>query len=283
MRQMATGSHYKGTEILLATMHRKEEVIAPPFSELLGAQVEVSLIDTDQFGTFSGEVERKDRSDRVARKKCLTALDRSSLSCGLSSEGSFGPHPELPFSVCDHEILYFIDHKRNFELIEQLLTPQTNFSKQSISSFSELEAFAEKTLFPSHALILKKGAKMVKGIQNCDDLERAFYELCLLDGSNYIEAETDMRTHHNPTRMKIIGQLAYRLAKRLSTACPAWALPGFGMVGQEPGLPCIECGTATERVAFEIHKCAKCPHEEQLPRADGLQYAQPAECSYCNP
>ncbi len=39
-------------------MHKKEAAIAPAFAEFLGMQVVVAAIDTDQYGTFAGEIKR---------------------------------------------------------------------------------------------------------------------------------------------------------------------------------------------------------------------------------
>ena len=51
---------YKGKLVILATKHQKEKVIGPVFEAELGCLVHVPTdYDTDQFGTFSGEIPRK--------------------------------------------------------------------------------------------------------------------------------------------------------------------------------------------------------------------------------
>src|SRR5690242_3589602 len=55
-----TGHHpYAGQRIGLATMHGKELAPAPPFRRVLRAEVVVApQLDTDELGTFTGEVPR---------------------------------------------------------------------------------------------------------------------------------------------------------------------------------------------------------------------------------
>ena len=84
---------------VLATMHGKERVIAPLVQRALGVHLEVpNGFDTDRFGTFSREVPRKHSAIETARAKIIAALEQ--IPCarvGLASEGSFGPHPQVPF------------------------------------------------------------------------------------------------------------------------------------------------------------------------------------------
>ena len=50
---------YEGTLVVFGTRHGKEQQAARPFAELLGARVVAPPgLDTDRFGTFSGEVPR---------------------------------------------------------------------------------------------------------------------------------------------------------------------------------------------------------------------------------
>lgn len=95
--------------------------------------------------------------------------------------------------------------------------------------------------------------------------------------------ETDMRAHFNPLRMAVIRRLAFKLARRLATPCPACAAPGWGMIDQAKGLPCEACGTATEMIFAEIFTCTQCLHREERPRLDGLREAPAGRCPSCNP
>jgi hypothetical protein len=48
---------FKGRNLVIATLHGKEKVIAPLLEHALGVKIIVpEKFDTDQYGTFSGEI-----------------------------------------------------------------------------------------------------------------------------------------------------------------------------------------------------------------------------------
>ncbi|MFN7096749.1 MAG: DUF6671 family protein [Gammaproteobacteria bacterium] len=283
-------SAYAGATIILTTKHRKSLTIAPPFKEILGADVEEYIVDTDTLGTFSGETQRKGSALECARKKCLWPLEqqKDKFQFALASEGSFGPHPLNPFLACDHEILYFIDHYHDFHLYVANISTKTNYRMASLNSFSSLLEFAKVVQFPSHALILRPDLTseehlLFKGINSYNDLE-IYFNICVKNSKNtQVRVETDMRAHFNPTRLTVIGELATKLATRLATHCPKCNTHGWGTIRAEKGLPCDACGSATNFIKFEIFGCTKCNYEEINERSDGLKKAEPGNCHYCNP
>lgn len=279
---------YFGSCIILTTKHQKSKAIFPTFEKMLQAGVMEYVLDTDILGTFSGEVERKGSAIECAKKKCEWGLENTQAPYGLASEGSFGSHPSIPFLPSHTEILYFIDKKQNFHLHVAGVFLETNYQMADISSQEELLGFAEKALFPSHALILgpyPKEAKgpIFKGLETKSDLERAFLEALKVSPEKKVYVETDMRAHLNPTRMKNMEKLAQRLAGRLLSLCPRCATPGWGMVDTEVGLPCGWCGEATFQIKSDILGCAKCSHKEKIPPSHGQVKAEPGHCRYCNP
>lgn len=282
-------SSYVASCIVLTTKHAKSIAIQPPFWEKLGATVLEYIADTDNFGTFSGEVERQGSALECARRKCELSLGKfNEIDFALASEGSFGPHPFIPFLPCDYEILYFIDRKRDFHLHLSYLSEKTNYRMRSVNSLEELHKFANEALFPSHALILRPNSReakapLFKGIESLVDLEAAFSECYKYSSSGSIWVETDMRAQFNPLRMEAIRELAARLADRLGTHCPKCDSPGWGQIRQEHGLECSWCGTKTELIKSEIWGCVKCEYEETAERSDGLKKAEPSNCQYCNP
>ena len=283
-------SIYAGSCIILTTKHAKSIAIAPPFLERLEASVLEYVVDTDKLGTFSGEVERQGNALECARRKCEWSLNTlgNKVEFALASEGSFGPHPFIPFLPYDHEILYFIDRKHGFHLHLSHLTEKTNYRMQSIDSLEELEKFSKYAQFPSHALILRPNSREVreplfKGIDSSDVLEEAFKECMKYSSDSKVWVETDMRAQFNPSRMAVIGELASRLAEQLQTPCPKCEIPGWGKVRQEKGLKCSWCGSETELVKSEIYGCVKCDYEENTERSDGIKEADPGSCQFCNP
>jgi hypothetical protein len=272
----------------MTTKHAKSLAAAPHFHKVLGASVLEYPLDTDSLGTFSGEVDRKCSSRECARRKCEWGLDLLGVELGLASEGSFGPHPTVPFIPCGHEILYFIDRRRNIHLHVGRLCERTNYRMQAIESYDELLQFAIRAGFPSHGMIVRPtpwqaGQILFKGIDAPDKLESAFHESKRLSESGQVWVETDMRAQFNPTRMAEISVLSRSLAERLAARCPVCHSPGWGLVETENGLKCQSCDQPTELIAQEILGCAVCSHRERTRRRDGVQRASPRYCSRCNP
>ena len=110
---------YNNTSAVLATMHGKDRVIAPLLERDLGLRVELALgLNTDRFGTFSREIERKGSQLDAARAKIGAAFENAPyVRVGIASEGSFGPHPHIPFLALDRELILLIDRETVLELI----------------------------------------------------------------------------------------------------------------------------------------------------------------------
>lgn len=280
--------YYKNSSISFATKHKKEDVVYPKFRELLGVTLIVPCVDTDKLGTFSGEIERTGHALEVAEKKAILGMKATGFSFGLASEGSFCPHPYIPFIASNQEILLFIDKERDFKLHESMVSQKTNFCQKIISALDEAAPFLTTALFPSHGLIVRPNlwedkSVIFKGIRTQEDLTKAFTECSLISADSKVWLETDMRANLNPSRMSVIGELAERLAKRLGCACPSCNSPGWGCTGMEKGLPCEYCGEPTELLAKSVFGCVKCEHKVIVPREDGVTKAEQQYCNFCNP
>lgn len=284
----ANSSPYEGCCVVLPTKHQKSIALAPPFEQILGAGMLEYVVDTDRLGTFSGEIKRHATAIETAKKKCLWAINRTKAKYVLASEGSFGPHPMFPFLPMDHEILYFVDQRRDFHLHISSVCTDTNYHSSEIASLDDLKLFAEKSQFPSHALIVKPFSNdekkpIYKGILTYPDLEAAFFSSIKYSSEGKVWVETDMRAHLNPTRMRVINLLGETLAQRLMALCPKCATPGWGKVDFEAGLPCGWCGAPTDEIKCEILGCSKCHHSEFGIPSHGMQTAEPIQCAKCNP
>lgn len=270
---------YGGLTAALATRHGKERVIAPAFAAITGLAVHVPHdIDTDALGTFTGEVPRPGTMRDAARMKARLGMTASGLPFGIASEGSFGPHPIAPFLAIGREVMIFIDDMHGIEVVEEAASEITNFAALDLGPDADVEGFLMRIGFPQHAVVLRSGEAVIKGIDSRERLQAL-----LLNAGSGGRLETDMRAHVNPTRMAEIGKLAMGLATRMATICPACAAPGFGLVRTEAGLPCAECGTPTPLLRGHVDGCALCNHQILRPRNDGRTAASPAECPECNP
>ena len=280
---------YHDRQVALATMHRKEEAIAPALKETLGLfTVNAPELDTDQLGTFAGEIPRRGNMLDTAVAKARMGMQATGLSLGLASEGSFGPHPLIPFFPGGIELLVFVDDERGLIVHETLVADQTNFSHRIVSPADPIDDFLGRVGFPAHGLIVRPNAgeihrDIVKGITRRAVLDASIKLAARASADGKAHIETDMRAHMNPTRMRSLATLASQLGRRLAIPCPACAAPGWGRIDVVKGLPCEECATRTEMVLKEVFGCVACSRRDELPRRDGLTHASPAHCPYCNP
>jgi len=274
-------------------MHHKGQAIAPALIETLGlCVVNAPALDTDQLGTFAGEIPRRGNMLDTAVAKARMGMQATGLSLGLASEGSFGPHPLIPFFSGGIELMVFVDDERGIVVHETIVVDETNFAHRIGSSADTIDDFLSRVGFPTHALIVRPAVQpstgeiyrnMAKGITSRDALDAAIESAARASSDGKAHIETDMRAHLNPTRMRSLALLASQLARRLASVCPACASPGWGKIDVVKGLPCEQCDTSTEMILKEVFGCVACAHREELPRSDGLTYAGPAHCPYCNP
>lgn len=277
---------FKNRKAAIATKHGKEKVIMPHLEKEFQIQCTVPVdFDTDVFGTFSGEVERKHDPQTTLKMKCEACLDKTGLDMVFASEGSFGPHPSLMMLPSDDEMVMLCDRKNGITLIGRELSSDTNFDGKEVSSWDELMEFAEKSEFPSHALILKKHKddleQMVKGIQSEEQLKKVY--TLLKDDQGRAFVETDMRAHFNPTRMRVIDKAAYELIKKMKSNCPQCGYPGFQVQEVKRGLPCKVCGTPTNSIISKTLKCKKCGYGKEIMFPDKKTREDPMYCDICNP
>lgn len=267
--------------------------MARPFRQGLGLELVVAdQIDTDDFGTFTGERPRPADAATTCRLKAEAALDATGANLGMAIEGSFGPHPAIPFLPLAIEWMTFVDRRHDLVISERLQGPPTNFSHFVIAPGADPASWLERIGFPAHGVIVRPHrddphrsdpVPIVRGLQCSQALEQAIRgaAACSTDGLALLE--TDMRAHRNPTRMATIRRLAFRLVRRVRTLCPSCGSPGWGLVGRRPGLPCGWCGLPTDLLRAEIHGCVHCDHRTEVPRRDGLLRADPQHCPHCNP
>lgn len=275
---------FEGRKIWIASMHKKEHVIVPVLESKLNVQCHVKPINTDVFGTFSGEIEREFSPLACARKKCELASEQNDDDLFLASEGSFGPHPQLFFSYCNEELLVLIDKKNNAEWHAINRSTATNFNARSCTSLDEVLAFCNEVGFPEHAVILRKDRsenyELFKGIQNVAYLKEVV--TMLLNKHKSLHIETDMRALFNPTRMKNIEIAAQKLCDQLLNLCPSCSFPGFSIHELLPGLPCSDCGLPTKSIQSSIFRCQKCAHSEAHDYHSRTS-EDPMYCDFCNP
>ena len=277
---------FQNRKLVIATKHEKEKVIKPILENALAVNCFIpSNFDTDQWGTFSGEIERKEDVLNTLRKKCLNAMKENNCDLAIASEGSFGAHPTVFFAHADDEVVMLMDSKNDLEIVAREISTDTNFNGSYISNTTDLLLFAAKVNFPSHGLILKSTEnnfeKAIKGITDEAQLLKHFQELSNEFGKVYLE--TDMRALYNPTRMKVIEKAVIKLAKAALSNCPQCQKSGFTVTEAKEGLPCEWCNSPTRSTLSYISTCKKCSFtsEEKFPHQKTTE--DPMYCDFCNP
>ncbi|MFO1070100.1 MAG: DUF6671 family protein [Geminicoccaceae bacterium] len=303
---------YAGAEIALGSMHDKQRAIAPPVARVLGARLVVPPgIDTDAFGTFTGEIARYGSMLEAARAKARLGMRLAGTALGIASEGAYGPHPYIPGIPGGTELVLLVDDERGLEIREAIVVRRTNYDSLVCGPGDPLEPFLSGIGFPAHAVVVQPHVPVespdlvadalatlppaqaalvapgrplfLKGIRDRDELAAKIATAAALSFDGRALLVTDMRAHLNPTRMVMIRRAAMRLVRRAASLCPDCGTPGFGMVDVARGLPCAACGLPTARLVAEIHRCAGCGCERRVRLRGEDERADPGQCEHCNP
>ncbi|WP_228024432.1 DUF6671 family protein [cf. Phormidesmis sp. LEGE 11477] len=124
---------------------------------------------------------------------------------------------------------------------------------------------------------------MAKGITAETDLVQAVTLAIEQSSERKAHVETDMRALYNPTRMSAIAQATQDLIAKATNPCPSCGYPGFSIAQRFPGLPCRLCGAATLLTHSVLYRCQHCQFQQDRPFPESVQFADPANCFYCNP
>lgn len=278
-----------GRSAVLATMHHKERVIAPLLGRFLGLQVQVPAgFDSDRFGTFSRDVARTGSALDAARAKIAAGFAHlPDARVGLASEGSFGPHPELPFVSMGVELVLLVDRDSGLELAGWHGAPAPYATGERITSLSGLRALAARVGFPAQGLVVMgmtgdqpaPERALFKQLDTHDALEAAVSALLAEHGHAWVE--TDLRAHRCPRRMRRIARATLALVRAWRSRCPACGQPGFVAGEAVRGLPCAWCLAPTAQARGHRQQCRHCGHAQIRPVRRML--ADPAYCDRCNP
>lgn len=279
-------SLFKGRTMVLASMHKKEMAMQAILEKELEVKLTVpSQFNTDIFGTFSGEIKRTSDSLDTAKLKSEKALEITGESLSISNEGSFVPHPSIPFATLNQEIIYLNDKKNNFNFYTIHHSTNTNASQAEITSTADAIDFATKHNFPSHGMIISSYNKKIieKGIHTVEDLVQKTESIFKQFPDKAVIIENDLRAMHNPTRMLVIKEATQKLVNEIKTFCPHCGWIGFTVKEYRPGLPCENCNNPTKGILNTIRKCEKCNYNKTEMYPDNKKFSDPMYCDFCNP
>ena len=277
---------YKNQPAVLTTKHDKLSLIAPSMQSKVGLEVTDINLDTDQLGTFSGEIARSGSALETAIAKAKLGIEATGIPIGLASEGSIGPDPQNPFLTSDIEIVVLVDQERDLVIYESHRAFEIVAATVEVSPGEDLTSFLARADFPSHHLIAKASAhgelRTLKGIGTQLALQAAINELAVHSDSGKVTLETDFRANHSPSRRVNIQAAAQKLATRLAQLCESCGTPGFGRVSYVTGVKCSGCGMENpEAVAAERLCCVSC--EFAIARKSIASSIPPERCDWCNP
>lgn len=279
-------NHYRGCEVAFLTQHGKEQLIQSRLEVAMDCQlVHTDAYDTDQLGTFTNEVDRQGSQLDAARTKAELGMRLTGLHIGIASEGSFGPDPFVGFTPWNSEILLWVDQQLGIEVQGFAHGPAQSLQR-TIKTLDELQSFVIEANFPSHHLNLRpeKSTRLEwqKGICDEQALIQAFHLAKSQSKRGGVVIENDLRAFSNPTRQALIRQATDDLIKKLRSACPQCAKPGFSLKKKISGLPCRVCARPTQLPIGEVLQCVSCSFQEQrLIRT--IELADSARCNHCNP
>ena len=275
---------YFGRIAVLPTLHEKDAVITPIFQSELGIQVQVASIDTDQFGTFAGEIPRTMSQLDTAIAKARAAIAVTGIPLALASEGTIGQDPFIPIASSDLETMVFVDSEQDLVIHETYRSSEIRTARKIFVPGDNLDEFLSKADFPTHALIVRTEqgppTTPVKGIRDQAVLVQAIQDLSSASGS--VVVESDLRASFSPSRMRNIATCARLLARRIASLCPQCNTAGWGSVAPVFGLPCADCGSNVDSaIRADQYGCSKCEHRQFFTRAATV--AEARFCDSCNP
>lgn len=270
----------------LATKHGKLAQLSPAFAEVLGWDLVLAEIDTDQFGSFDGSTPRLLSPKETVLAKARAGAEFLGTRFGLASEGTIGQHPSYPLTTSDHELVGFVDLELGTQLVVSHVSPKIFASRLELARGQELPDFASLFDLPHHAVIMSATlgdeTKIHKGISSEVEIQRLLQEAFAEPSFARAIIETDFRAMHSPSRQRNIEACAHLAALRLSQRCPSCDYFGWGVTGHHFGLACRDCGFENQHLAkTEIFGCLSCPHE--INRELDRKFAEPQNCLSCNP
>lgn len=280
---------FKNRTAVLITKHKKDEVIFPVLAQTGMNLKLLDTIDTDTFGTFTRDIDRKGTQMEAARYKALKAIEETGESIAIASEGSFGAHPTIFFVPANVELVLFLDTLNGIEILGWEISTDTNFSHAVISNVKAAKDFAKQWGFPSHGMVVRPNINcgnssiLFKGITCEKILKEAVTKSISASQDGKALIETDMRAVYNPKRMKVIEKATINLLNKIKSLCPKCHWPAFEITEWISGLPCEKCSLPTRGISKHIYQCKKCNHEKEIEYPDGEKYSDPRFCDFCNP
>lgn len=275
---------YEGQTAHIVTKHGKAELLAPVLLKRLGMNLVAVEADTDQFGTFAGEIERSFSPLDTAIRKANLATECASASLCLASEGTIGPDPSFPLLTADIETLVFIDLSLDISIHATYVSREIYSFRSVLTSTQDTDALIGKLDLTNQAMIVKSSEMqpkfVAKGLTSIEAINNAV-RIALPEFGQVI-IEPDYRAMFSASRRKNIIACAEKLADKILSRCPICELPGWSGNSSQEGKTCSSCGENETTVSrASVFSCQQCNHRETIDEPDS--FCDPKYCLSCNP
>jgi hypothetical protein len=281
------GHPYRHRTAAVATKHDKTHVLARALGGYGGLVLQAATVDTDAFGTFTGDVARTAGPVATSIAKARAGIEASGHPLGLASEGSFGPHRVVGLVTVQQEVVTLVDAATGLVVtghgeapapwaVTRHLAPDEPVPPDLRETRQVLVARPHDPL-PGHS---RQGIS--KGITTAAALSRAVRRAAAWSATGTAVVETDLRAHVCHRRRRVLAAAAADLAGRLARRCEACGSPGSGHVETVLGAPCAWCRRPTDAPLATVTGCPACGHRVRTD-VPGAEPADPGRCQGCNP
>lgn len=298
---MLTGdldSPYAGARAALATRHGKLSIVALPLWRGVRLTTVSVDVDTDQLGTFSGEIPRPAGPVETAVRKARLGMAATGLPVGLASEGSVSDPWGLGVGVVDRELVVLVDDEHGLIVVGRAAATDVVAVAATVAPGDPLDRLISRADAPPHHLVVRPAGTppptasdrpdpawvdaITKAVADEPTLREAVIRAAAVSPQGRAHVETDLRAHLCPSRRPVIAAAAADLATRLATLCPWCASPGWGVSEVASGRACSWCDGPTDEPGAYRWACPACDATDVCP-IEPCQPGNPARCSRCNP
>lgn len=288
----------------VATRHGKTPLLRDVLGGPGGLALRTVPVDTDRFGTFTGDRPRPGTAEQVVVAKAAAGAREGRLALGAASEGSFGPDPALPLLVVQHELVALVDLRTGVAVVGRASATAdwaVGFEIGPHEPVREAVARLSAHLGPAAPALVVRPEPLTsvadavtgehdrarlpgvsKGVVSPRQLLEAITRARGAPPTGAVRVESDLRAHVCPPRRPLIRRAAQDLARRLARLCTACGSPGTGPIDVVRGLPCRCCGTPTDASVAVVDACPACGHRTTRGTSPAT-IADPARCPSCNP
>lgn len=271
-------SCFNQLEAIVVSKHHKIDLFQAVLNDL-GLVLKNAAFDTDTLGTFSGEIERP-----APQIETLLMKAQKGFALGkavLASEGAFVPHPNMPTLTLNIERVCFLYPEQNIEIVGNYAQIFETAWIKHPENIAALNQCLSQIDFPNNGVIVKYGKNsehILKDLSTTQEIVNLFNES--KSKALQFSIETDLRAHRNAERRHNILKAIEDLKAKMLNNCPVCKTPGFSVTEERPGKKCGLCNMPTALIGFHILECKHCAHSETIVLND---YADPINCTYCNP